>query len=80
MPRVRGPSQLPSTWSLPLIKKQISFFFAFLFFIDYLNPLFSPQSMVDPKQPIGNVYSHHPMLISSQNGSIMNGYPLQPQQ
>jgi len=47
---------------------------------NYLNPLFLPQPIVDSKQQTGNVYSHHPMLIPSKNGSIMNGYPLQPQQ
>jgi len=56
-------------------------FISFLFFIDYINSLpFLPQPMVDPKQPTANVYSHHPMLIPSKNGSIMNGYPLKPQQ
>jgi hypothetical protein len=51
------------------------------FFLDYLNPLsFLPQPILDPKQQTGNVYSHHPMLIPSKNGSIMNGYPLQSQQ
>jgi hypothetical protein len=44
-----------------------------------------PQPIVDTKQQQqqqqqGNVYSHHQMLMPSQNGSIMNGYPLQPQQ
>jgi len=47
---------------------------------NYLNPLFLPQPIVDSKQQTGNVYSHHPMLIPSKTGSIMNGYPLQPQQ
>jgi hypothetical protein len=48
---------------------------------NYINSLpFLPQPMVDPKQPTANVYSHHPMLIPSKNGSIMNGYPLKPQQ
>ncbi len=47
----------------------------------YLNPLsFLPQPIVDPKQQSANVYSHHPLLMPSKNGSIMNGYPLQPQQ
>ncbi len=47
-----------------------------------MNPLsFLPQPIVDPKQQQqANVYSHHQMLMSSKNGSIMNGYPLQPQQ
>jgi len=48
---------------------------------NYINPLtFLPQPIVDPKQQQANVYSHHQMLMSSKNGSIMNGYPLQPQQ
>ncbi|CAF5061652.1 unnamed protein product, partial [Rotaria magnacalcarata] len=48
---------------------------------NYLNPLsFLPQAIVDPKQQGANVYSHHPMLRPLKNGSIMNGYPLQPQQ
>ncbi|CAM4775254.1 unnamed protein product [Rotaria magnacalcarata] len=49
---------------------------------NYLNPLsFLPQSIVDSnQQQQANVYSHHQMLMSSKNGSIMNGYPLQPQQ
>ncbi|CAF0855822.1 unnamed protein product [Rotaria sordida] len=48
---------------------------------NYLNPLqFLPQPIVDPKQQGANVYSHHPLLRPSKNGSIMNGYPLQPQQ
>jgi len=43
---------------------------------------FLPQPIVDPKQQQqqANAYSHHQMLMSSKNGSIMNGYPLQPQQ
>jgi hypothetical protein len=51
-------------------------------YVDYINPLtFLPQPIVDPKQQQqANVYSHHQMLMSSKNGSIMNGYPLQPQQ
>jgi hypothetical protein len=49
-------------------------------YLDYLNPLpFLPQPIVDPKQQ-QQAYSHHQMLMSSKNGSIMNGYPLQPQQ
>lgn len=52
--------------------------------LDYLNSLqFLPQSMLDPKQQQQqqqNVYPHPQMLIPSKNGSIMNGYPLQPQQ
>lgn len=50
--------------------------------LDYLNPLsFLPQPIVDAKQQQqANVYSHHQMLMSSKNGSIMNGYPIQPQQ
>jgi hypothetical protein len=51
--------------------------------LDYINPLsYLPQSIVDPKQQQqqANAYSHHQMLMSSKNGSIMNGYPLQPQQ
>ena len=40
--------------------------------------------MVDPKQQQqqqqGNVYSHHQMLMPGKTGSIMNGYPIQPQQ
>lgn len=53
-----------------------------MFFLDYLNSLqFLPQSMVDPKQQQqGNVYPHHQMLMSGKGGSIMNGYPIQPQQ
>jgi len=48
---------------------------------NYLNPLsYLSQPIVDPKQQQANVYSHHQMLMSSKNGSIMNGYPLQPQQ
>ncbi|CAF4959838.1 unnamed protein product, partial [Rotaria sp. Silwood1] len=48
---------------------------------NYLNPLsFLPQPIVDPNQQQANVYSHHQMLMSSKNGSIMNGYPLQSQQ
>ncbi|CAF4496200.1 unnamed protein product, partial [Rotaria socialis] len=48
---------------------------------NYLNPLsFLPQPIVDPKQQVANVYSHHPILRPLKNGSIMNGYPLQPQQ
>ncbi|CAF1395106.1 unnamed protein product [Rotaria sordida] len=48
---------------------------------NYLNPLsFLPQQIVDPNQQQANVYSHHQMLMSSKNGSIMNGYPLQSQQ
>ncbi|CAF3394201.1 unnamed protein product [Rotaria sp. Silwood1] len=48
---------------------------------NYLNQLqFLAQPIVDPKQQGANIYSHHPMLRPSKNGSIMNGYPLQPQQ
>jgi hypothetical protein len=55
--------------------------FIFIFLLDYLNPLsYLAQPIVDSKQQQTNVYSHHPMLIPSNNGSIMNGYPLQPQQ
>lgn len=50
--------------------------------VDYLNSLqFLSQPMLDPKQQQQqNVYPHPQMLIPSKNGSIMNGYPLQPQQ
>jgi len=54
---------------------------SFLFYIDYLNSLsFLPQPIVDPKQQAASLYSHHPMLIPTKNASIMNSYPLQPQQ
>ncbi len=54
-----------------------------VFYLDYLP--FLSQPIGDPKQQQqqqqqANVYSHHPMLMSSKTGSIMNGYPLQPQQ
>jgi hypothetical protein len=52
--------------------------------IDYMGTLpFMPSSMMDPKQRDGSqmvgAYGHHPMMMSSKGGSIMNGYPLQPQ-
>jgi hypothetical protein len=75
MPRVRGPSQISSMINFTLNV------LSYLFCIDYINPLsFLPQPIVDPKQQAANAYSHHPMLIPSKNGSIMNGYPLKPQQ
>jgi len=67
MPRVRGPGQMSN----------------------YLNPLsFLPQPIGDSKQQqqqqaqqsSASAYSHHPMLIPTKNGSITNGYPIQPQQ
>jgi hypothetical protein len=64
-------------------ENSLSFVNHIFYFLAYLNSLpFLPQPIVDPKQQQqqANVYSHHQMLMSSKNGSIMNGYPLQPQQ
>lgn len=82
MPRVRGPAQMPSKCSGRIITCHSS-----RMNLDYLNPLsFLPQPIGDSKQgqPQGSsqasAYGHHPILMPTKNGSITNGYPIQPQQ
>ncbi|CAF1339050.1 unnamed protein product, partial [Rotaria sordida] len=70
-----------STVGYPSSQTQSNVSFCCNKYLDYLNPLsFLPQQIVDPNQQQANVYSHHQMLMSSKNESIMNGYSLQSQQ